>query len=57
MQSHTKQDPVMNDSNDHIFNHEPGKKFAVVGSNRSQSEYLVKLINQFGNRGGFAAIR
>jgi hypothetical protein len=51
------EDPIIDDSNDHIFEQEVSNKFAIVGSNRSQSRFIVRNLNNFGNLGGFKKIQ
>jgi len=49
-------DPFINDSNDHVFEglpQFPGKHYAIIGTNRSESEVLIRLINYFGEKNGF----
>jgi len=49
-------DPVIDDSNDKIYSQEGKKIYAITREKHCKSTFIMKLVNTFGEKGGFDKI-
>jgi len=54
--SSNTEDPVVDDSNDRIYNPDGRRIYAIIRSGYCKSTFLVNLVNKFGEMGGFDKI-
>lgn len=54
--SSNTEDPVVDDSNDKVYNVEGKRIYAIIRSGYCKSTFLVNLVNKFGEMGGFDKI-
>jgi len=54
--SSNTEDPVVDDSNDRIYNPDGRRIYAIIRSGYCKSTFLIKLVNKFGQMGGFDMI-
>lgn len=54
--SSNSDDPVVDDSNDKIYNQDGKALYVIIRSNHCKSTFLINLINQFAEMGGFERI-